>query len=113
MLARHGVEGEARADFGDTRRSFRDDDEIDRDENEEHDDSYHEITAHDEVGEAGDDVSRGVAALRAARQDQPCRGDIEREAQNCRDEQHGRESREFKRFLDPEGDHQDDDGQRD
>ena len=49
LLAGNGVEGEARADFGDTRRALGDDEEIDRDQDEEDDDADDEIAAHDET----------------------------------------------------------------
>ena len=70
LLAGNGVEGEARADFGDTRRALGDDDEIDRDQDREDDQADDEVAAHDELGEAGDDVAGGVLALAAVRQDQ-------------------------------------------
>ena len=70
LLAGDGVEREARADFGDTRRALGDHDEIDRDQDREDDQADDEVAAHDELGEAGDDVAGRVLALAAARQDQ-------------------------------------------
>ena len=70
LLAGHGVEREARADLGDTRRALGDHDEVDRDQDREDDQADDEIAAHHELGEAGDDVAGGVLALAAVRQDQ-------------------------------------------
>ncbi len=57
LLAGNGVEGEARADFGDARRALGDDQEVDRHQNQKDDDADDEIAAHDEAGEAGDDIA--------------------------------------------------------
>ena len=52
LLAGNGVEGEARADFGDTRRALGDDDEIDDDQDEEDDQADDEIAAHHEAAKS-------------------------------------------------------------
>ena len=52
LLAGDGVEGEARADFGDTRRALGDDDEIDDDQDHEDDQPDHEVAAHHQLREA-------------------------------------------------------------
>ena len=49
LLAGNGVQGEARADFRDTRRALGDDDEIDRDQDGEDDQADDEIAAHHEL----------------------------------------------------------------
>ena len=81
LLAGNGVEREARADLGDTRRALGDDDEVDRDQDDEDDDADDEIAAHHELREAGDDVAGGRRPFGAVRQDQPRRGDVERQPQ--------------------------------
>ena len=101
LLARNGVEGEARADLGDAGRALGDDEEVDRHQDEEDDDADDEIAAHHQPGEAADDVARRGRPLLAAREDEPGGRDVEREPQDRRDEQHGREGRELERLVDP------------
>ena len=113
LLARHGVEVEARRDFGDTAGTLGDDDEVHDHENREHDDADDEIAAHHEIAERLDDVAGGVGALMAVRQDQPRRGEVERQPQHGRNQEDGRERREFQRRLDEQRRHQDQDRQRD
>ena len=113
LLARHGVEVEARRDLGDAPRALGDDDEIHDHENREDDNSDDEIAAHHEVAERLDDVAGGVGALMAVRQDQPGGGEVERQPQHRRDQEDGRERGEFQRRLDEQRRHQDQDRQRD
>ncbi|MGY3656853.1 hypothetical protein ACVJ19_003516 [Bradyrhizobium sp. USDA 376] len=101
------------ADLGDTGRALGNHDEIHRDEDREDDQADDEVATHDEFGEAGDDIAGGVLALPAARQDEARGRDVERQAQDGRDQQHGREGREIQRPLDPQRDHQDQRRQRD
>ena len=70
LLAGDGVEREAGADFGDARRALGDDEEVDRDQDQEDDDADDEIAAHDEPGEAADDVAGRGRPLGAVRQDE-------------------------------------------
>ena len=65
LLARHGVEVEARRDFGDAPRTLGDDDEVHDHQDREHDNSDHEIAAHHEIAERLDDVAGGGGALMA------------------------------------------------
>src|SRR4051794_17874042 len=55
LLARHGVEREARRDLGDAPRAFRDDDEVHDDQDREHDDADDEVARHHEMAEGLDD----------------------------------------------------------
>ena len=57
LFARDGIEREARADLGDTRRALGDDQEIYGNQNYKHDRADHEVTTHHEIREAGDDVT--------------------------------------------------------
>ena len=102
LLAGDRVEGEARADFGDAGRALGDDEEVDRHQDEKDDDADEEVAAHHEPGEAADDVAGRGRPLVAVREDEPCRRDVEREPQDGRDQQHGREGGEFERLLDPQ-----------
>ena len=107
LLARHGVEVEARRDFGDAPRALGDDHEVHDHQDREHDDADHEVAAHHEVAERLDDVAGGRGALVPARQDQARRGEVEREPQHGGDQQDGRERRELERRMDEQRRHQD------
>ena len=113
LLSRNGVEGEARADLGDAGRALGDDQEVDRHQDEKDDDADDEIAAHHQAGEAADDVARRGRPLLAAREDEPCGRNVEREPQDRRYQEHGREGRELERLMDPQRHHQDQNGERD
>ena len=101
LLAGDRVEGEAGADFGDAGRALGDDEEVDRHQDEKDDDADEEVAAHDEVREAADDIAGRGRPLGAVREDEPCGRDVEREPQDGRDQQDGREGGELERLLDP------------
>ncbi len=63
LLAGHGVEGEARRDFGDAPGALRDDHEVHDDEDGEDDDADDEGATHHEIAEGLDDVAGGRRAL--------------------------------------------------
>ena len=107
LLARHGVEREARRDLGDAPRALRDDDEIHDDEDREDDDADDEVAAHDEAPEGLDDVAGGRGSLVAVGEDEAGRGEVQRQPQHRRDEQERREDRELERVLDEQRGHQD------
>jgi hypothetical protein len=113
LLARHPVEVEARRDFRDASRTLGDDDEIHDHQDRENDDADDEVAAHDEIAERFDDMAGGGRALVAVRQNEPRRGEVEREPQHGGDEQHGGKGGEFERRLDEQGRHQNQHGERD
>jgi hypothetical protein len=113
LFSRNGVEGEARANLGDAGRALGDDQEVDRHQDEEDDDADDEVAAHHQAGETADDVARRGRSLLAAREDEAGGRNVQREPQDRRDQEHGRESRELERFVDPQRHHQDQDGERD
>ena len=113
LLAGNGVEGETGADFGDTRRALRDDDEVHHDEDQEHDQADDEVARHDQLRKAADDIAGGVGPFIAVRQDHAGRGDVQRQAQHRGDQQHRWEGREIEWALDPQRHHQDQHRQRD
>ena len=92
LLAGHGVQGEARRDFGDARRTAGDDDEVHDHQDREHDHADDELAAHHELRERRDHFARGVLAGLAVGEDEARRGDVEREPQQRRQQQHGRET---------------------
>ena len=106
LLARHRVEGEARADLGHAAGAVGDDDELDDDEDEEDDEADDHVAADDELAERLDDVARV-----AVQQDEPRDADVDRQAEERRDQQQRREDGEVERRLHVE--RRDDDGQRD
>ena len=78
LLARHGVEGEARRHFGDARRAFGDNHEVDDDQNREDDETDGIIAGDDELAEGFDDMAGGRRALFAAQQNQAGGGNVKR-----------------------------------
>ena len=107
LLARHGVEVEARGDFGDAAGTLGDDHEIHDHQDGEDDDADDEIAAHHEIAERLDDVAGGVGAFVAVRENEAGGGEVERQPQHGRDQQHGRERGEFERRMDEQRRHQD------
>ncbi len=107
LLARHGVEVEARRHFRDAAGALGDHHEIHDHQDREHDDADHEVAAHHEIAERLDDVAGSRGALVPARQNEAGRGEIERQPQHRGDQQHGREGGEFERRLDEQRRHQD------
>jgi hypothetical protein len=113
LLAGNGVQGETRPNFGDTSSALRDNQEVDRDQNEEDDDADDEVAAHYQVGESADDVACRRQPLFAMRQDEPCGRDVQREPQDGRHQEHGRESRELELLLNPQRHHENQYGEGD
>jgi hypothetical protein len=99
LLARHRVEGEARADLGDAAGALGDDDEVDHHQDDEHDDADRVVAADQEVAEGLDHLARRVRAGMALQQHDAGRGHVERQPQQRRDQQHRREHREVERLL--------------
>ncbi len=78
LLARHGVEGEARAHFGDAPGTFGDHHEVDHHQNGEHDDAHRVVAPHDELAERFDHRPGGALAVLPVQQNDPRRRDVER-----------------------------------
>ena len=86
LLARHGVEAESGGDLGDALATLGDDDELrDRDDQED-DHTDGNVAADHEVAERADDLA-GVGL----QQDEPRRGDGDREPEQCGDQDDRRE----------------------
>ena len=107
LLAGHGIEVETRRHFCDATRAFGDDHEVHDHQNREHDDADDEVAAHDKMAERLDDVAGGSCSFMPVSQDEPRRGEIEREPQHGGDQQHGRKRGELERGLDEQSRHQD------
>ena len=94
LLAGHGIERESCGNFGHASGAFRDDNEVDRQQDQEDDDADDVVAAQDERAERLDNAA-GVSFT----ENQPRRTDIESEAEECEDEEHGRERRELERIF--------------
>ncbi len=92
LLARHRIEREARADLGHALRPFRDHDELDDCDHEEHHAAHHDVVADHEPPERVDHVTRV-----RVQQDQLARRDIQREPEQRREQQQRGKRREADR----------------
>ena len=101
LFAGHCVKRKARADLGDALRPAGDHDELDRDQDREHDQADDDVAAHDE-GAEGRDQRTDAVDLVPARQDEPRRADLEREPEQRRQQQRGREGGKLQRLVDPQ-----------
>ncbi len=110
LLAGNGVEREACAHFRDTRRTLCNDKEVDDDEDRENDKADDEVATHHELREAVNHMTCCQIAFIAVRENHARRRNIERQTHHGCDQQHGRESREIKRTLNPQRNHEDKDG---
>jgi len=113
LPAGHGVQGEARADFGDAARALGDHHEVDDHEHREHDHAHGVIAADHELAERGNDAPRGMRPGMAVDQHDARRGDVEAEAEQRGAEQHRRKGGELERPPHVDHGQQDHDRQRD
>ncbi len=98
LLARHGVERKACGNLGDPTGALGDDDEIDQGKDDEHHDAHRVISAHQEMAEGLDHLAGGIRPGMAVQQDHARRRHVQRQAQECRDQQHRGKDREIERF---------------
>ena len=87
LFARHGVQGEARGDFGHARRALGDHDEVDDDEDQKHDETHDDIAADDKLSEAFNHMAGRGRAFLAVQKDETGGGDIERKPEQGREKQ--------------------------
>ena len=116
LLARHGVEVEARRDLGDAAEPLVITTKFTMTRMVKTMMPMTKLPPHHEVAERLDDVAGGARALVPVRQDQAGRGEVEREPQHGGDQQDGRERGELERRVNEQRRHQDqhreDDGDR-
>jgi hypothetical protein len=106
LFARHGIQRKASRHFGNAFRTLCDYDELyDKDDHKD-DETYDGIAAEHERSKRLDHF----ACLPLVREDEPRRGDVQRQPQKRRNEEQGREDRKFQRPPDEHRDEQD--GQR-
>jgi hypothetical protein len=108
LLARHGVEGEARGHFGDPSGTLGDDDEVDDDQDRKHHQADGIVAADQEMSEGFDDLPGGAGPGMSFEQDDARRRDVERQPQQRRHQQDGREDGEIERLHHAHGDQHDD-----
>ncbi len=113
LLARHGVQGEARTDLGDASGALGHHHEVDDHEDREHHDTDHVVAADHHLAEGLDHLAGSIAAIVTMQQHHPGRGDVERQAHQGRRQQDGREHRKIQRAQGVDGDQQDHDRQGD
>ena len=107
LLAGHGVQGEARADFGNPLGALGDHQELDDGEDDEHHRADDEITAHRELAEGEDDLP-GVGL----EENQAGGGDVETHAKERGEKEHGGKGGKLERPLHVHAHHQHDEGKR-
>ena len=97
LLAGHGVQGKAGANFSDPLRTLGHDDEVDHHQNREHDQTHGEIAADQEVPERFDDMPGRAAPRVTLQQHHASRGHVQREPQQCGEQNDRGEGGEIKR----------------
>ncbi len=98
LAAGHRIEGEPRRDFRDANRAVVDDDELNRNQHQEHDHADDEIAADDELAERHDHVAGGVDAFLPVHENQARGRDVERQPHQRQQQQQRREDRKFDRL---------------
>ncbi len=111
LLAWHGVQGEARANFGDAARTLGDDHEIDHHQDDEDHDTDRKVATHQEMPKGLDHFPGRIGAGVTVHQHNPAGGHVERQAQQRGEQQNGGESGEVERLLGVHADQQHHDGQ--
>jgi len=91
LFARHRVQSKPRTNLRHSAGAFGDDHEVHNDQHREHNQTHKQVSAHDEHGEAFDDVAGSVGTRMALADDQFGRGYVQRQAQHQRCQKHARE----------------------
>ncbi len=113
LLAGHRVQREACTYFGDPACALGDHHKIDDDQDDEDDDADRIVAANHKVAERFDHFACRIGASVTGDQDHPGRCDVERQAQQCGEQQEGGEHRKIQRLAGVERHQQDDHRQRD
>ena len=99
LFAGHRVEREARRNFGDALRTRRDHDELDGDQDGENDQADDQVAVNDQPAEGRNQRADPTLDV-TLRQNEACRGDVERKPEQRCDEECRRERRELERIAD-------------
>ncbi|MNS52924.1 hypothetical protein D3C72_856630 [compost metagenome] len=99
LFARHPVQHETCANFGDTARTFGDNHKVDDNEDHEHHDTDSKVTANEEVTKGLNHFTRRRPAGMSVHQNDTRGRDVQRQAQQRREQQDGRECSKIKGSL--------------
>ena len=100
LFARHRVQCKACADLCHPACTLCNDHEVHDDQHREHYETDKQVSAHDEHGEALDDISRSIRPRMTLADDQFGRGHVQRQAKHQRGQKHTRKRRKVQRLLD-------------
>ena len=98
LLARHGIQREARRYFGDAPGALGDHDEIDQRQDDEHHDADRVVAPHQKVTEGLDHLAGSVRTGVPVKQHDSRRSHVQRQSQQRGDQQNRRENREVERL---------------
>ena len=110
LFAGHGVQGEPRRHFGDTRGTGGDDHLVQNKQNQKDNRANYIVAAHHEFAESLNHLTGSGSALLAIHENQAGGGHIQCQAQHGGNQQQGRENGEFQRRQHKHGCHQNDEG---
>ena len=113
LLAREGIESEARGDFGGPNRAMGHDQKLDGDQGEKEDKADDVVSADDELPEGFDDGTGGACSVVSVEEDAPAGGDVEAEPEEREQEQKGRKDGEIDCFAYLDGGEKDNHRRRD
>ncbi len=113
LLARHRIQGKASTNLRNTASTLGHNDEVDNDQDCKYHHTDREIAADHELAEGLDDMARRVRTGMSLKQDDPGRGNIQRQTQESNQQDDRRKCREIERFLRVDTGHDNDDGQGD
>ena len=106
LLAGHGVQAEARGDFGDASATLGDNNEIHDQQDEEDNQANRDIAPHQKAAKGGNHVSRRFRPLMPMGQDDARGRHIQRQPEQRGQQQQSREGGEIKRSLQEQRRHQ-------
>ena len=107
LLARHGVQCEARIDLGHTTRTLGHHKEVHDHQNHKDDETNNVISTDHELAKRSNHLARRLGAFVAIDQDDPGRGHVQGQTQHGGEQQNRRKRRKFQRLARTDGDHDD------
>ena len=87
LLAGHGVQGEARGNFGGAHRAVTDHHVLNRNQGQKENEANNVVAANDKLAERLDDSSRRGRTFTSVQQDAAAAGQVERESEQCQQQQ--------------------------
>ena len=107
LFAWHGVQGEAGVDLRDPSGTLGHHNEVDDHQDGKNDEAHHVVAANDDVPERCNHFAGSFLAFVAIDQDDPGRGDVQRQPQHRGKQQYRRKGRELQWLTGANGDHDD------